>query len=143
MINTDLAYLAGIFDGEGTIFIEKSKTANRKHDYRFRLTVNICSTDEWLIKWLKQCWGGYVYFEARKIKNNNLKNAWHWSLQNRKAAEFLKNIIGYLHIKLPQAKLALKFQAHMQQGGHRTKDKSDQNYLEQEECYSLMKDMKR
>ena len=97
----DLAYTAGIVDGEGSIgFV---RVEQRK---RFQLVVSVTNTNEWLIRWLKFSFGGSIYVERRKGKDKDL---WFWQVNARKALEFLKLILPYLKLKRPQAELGIKF----------------------------------
>ena len=66
-----LAYLAGIIDGEGCFFIGKSKTSRPYGcGFHFYAVLRITNTDEGLILWLEKTFGGaknsryrlYCYF---------------------------------------------------------------------------------
>ena len=100
MKKTDLAYVAGIIDGEGTITVVKNGQTSS-------LRVSVCNTNEWLINWLRFSFGGSVY-KFRKIEKN--KQAWQWMLTCRKARDFIVLVMPYLQIKRPQAELAIQFQ---------------------------------
>ena len=54
-----IAYLAGIIDGEGCYFIGKSKTTQGYGcGFHFHSLIRVTSTDESLILWLEKVWGG-------------------------------------------------------------------------------------
>jgi len=106
MKKTDLAYTAGIMDGEGSIGIARRKSKSCKRGYTLELCVQVTSSDEWLCTWLKFAFGSSLSHSINSAGNP----MWHWILGARKAADFLKLILPYLKLKRPQAELAIKFQ---------------------------------
>lgn len=117
MNKTDLAYVAGIIDGEGCIRIGQRK---KNSNY---VGVGVGHTNEWLIRWLHFSFGGSVC--SKKAWLPNQKPQWSWELRTRQACEFLKLILPYLKIKRPQAELALKFQSRRKYRGHQPMPQSD------------------
>ena len=107
MKKTDLAYVAGIMDGEGSIGIARHKSKSCKRGYTLELCVQITSSDEWLCAWLKFAFGGCLSHSINSAGNP----MWHWVMGARKASEFLKLILPYLKLKKPEAELAIKFQS--------------------------------
>lgn len=102
-----LAYTAGLLDGEGSIGIicmKPGKNNNYKLPYH-QLHVGIVNTHKGVLDWLKIKFGGSI---SRHDKNAKSKT-WHWTINTRKAAAFLKIIYPYLIIKQGQAKLAIEF----------------------------------
>lgn len=102
----NLAYTAGIIDGEGSIGIAKHKSKSCKRGYVFELSVQVSSSDEWLCQWLKFGFGGSISHSVNKTGNP----MWHWIIAARKASDFLKLILPYLKLKQPQAEIAVRFQ---------------------------------
>ena len=121
-----LAYVAGIFDGEGSISI----SARESHGYR-TIGVSICvvNTKEWLITFLKMQFGGYIYF--RDTPESQHKNSWQWTKQGKKAVEFLELILPYLQLKRPQAELAIQFQNRKRLGRHSLETQDEAKALEE------------
>lgn len=116
MKKTDLAYTAGIVDGEGCISIlprnyQKQKTVH----IRYILQVAVGSTDEWLPMWLKFAYGGHLHKIAPKKLSHN--PAWYWQLTSNQAKVFLELILPYLHLKRDQATLAIQFQSRKRRWG--------------------------
>lgn len=103
MRKIDLAYTAGILDGEGCIGIYP-RGRRRMH----RAEVRIHNTNEWLIQWLRFAYGGSVYYTEPK-QGENHKPCWMWVVSGKKALIFLQLIYPYLRLKKPQAELAVKF----------------------------------
>jgi len=95
----DLAYIAGIFDGEGCVCILKE---NQRKYTLFRIEASIQNTDLALVEYLKTCFGGYVGF--RKLSSGKMFAK--WCLSCKSAVEFLEKIKPFLRIKKRQAELA-------------------------------------
>lgn len=138
MKRTDLAYIAGIFDGEGYVGIQ-SDGKKAKHGKRnLRLRVAVSSTDEWLCQYLKFAIGGGV-IKLRRA-SETLKPCWQWEISYRQAGDFLKLILPYLHLKKPQAELAIKFQDAK---GRSTRALDDKKRAVEEAQRIVMQNMKR
>ena len=120
VIDTDLAYTAGIIDGEGNIGIYANMS--RKHNPVLKLRVRVNSTDEWLVHWLKQTYGGSVgYADLGTRLGKNWKPVWWWTISCRKALLFIEAVLPYLRMKKPQAEIAIRFQQRHYRG-HQMKD---------------------
>ena len=98
----DLAYTAGIIDGEGSISIIKTK--RNKKNCSFSLSVTVANNNEFLMSFLKERYGGTV----------NSSNRWHrtyqWRLCSNQAMAFLMLINNFLFLKREQAILGIQFQ---------------------------------
>ena len=88
--DTDKAYIAGLFDGEGSIHmrrgIEKKKKHKGKPGYRMsnsmRISMEIAMTDEMVIRWVHEILGvGTVIRRDIKGKTKSggkFKTQWRW-----------------------------------------------------------------
>jgi len=114
MNKAELAYTAGIIDGEGCIkiyrvsadYLKKYKNAKRNFD-RFTLVVQVDMTYRPIIKWLHKNFGGNLY--EHKRKNLNWKDSLRWYIASQKAGQFLLKIYPYLKVKKQHAKSAMQF----------------------------------
>jgi len=111
----DLAYIAGIIDGEGCIAIDRF-TNKELPDYCYRLKLRVTNTNRWLIEQLRFSFGGNI--KIIKPRNDKAKEAWEWYLAGESAVSCLKFVLPYLHIKKPQAELGIKFQSGKQGKGY-------------------------
>ncbi len=135
MKKTDLAYAAGIIDGEGCIGIWRKLQQQRYLSYDMR--VSVAMIEEWLPNWLCFAFGGSVTFHKSKQKNHSPQ--YQWRVASNKALDFLLLVLPYLTIKKPQAELAIAFQ----QASHRaTTNKTDGNKALDEAQAILMHSMK-
>jgi hypothetical protein len=95
------AYLAGIFDGEGTIGY---------YDFRNRheSTVMITNADPRLMSWLLERIGYGNVHTVKKAYHRRKHIVHHWRISNRpRVYEFLEAIVPYLIVKKDQAELLL------------------------------------
>ena len=122
MKKTDWAYMAGFFDGEGSIGF---MTMGRRRK-TFRLRVQVISTNEWAVQFLRFSSGGSVGVDRHTLfQRMRWKTAYRWGVYDNKAYSFLKQIYPYLKLKKPQAELAFLFQEHKKRGGYKAKEYMD------------------
>lgn len=119
MKKTDIAYIAGLFDGEGSIGIylnqsRKTKEGVKTSHYRLQCVVVLC--DEFLIHLLQMHFGGEFYICKRKTTKERV--AYRWAVTNQKALQFLLVVTPYLKIKKPQAEIAIQFQKAKRRRGY-------------------------
>ena len=105
----DLAYTAGLIDGEGCIQIARhnnQKTVDGHPRYVLMIRFNMVSAG--ILKWLCETYGG-SFFPGKKPRNENWRQQWIWSLANRGGEDFLVLLLPYLRIKKAEAEVALEF----------------------------------
>ena len=100
----DLAYYAGLFDGEGCIQIVKTKT---KHRVQFQLWCSVGMTNYWILADLQSAFKGAIIGQT---KYGNRRASWIWRVVARQALTFLMEVLPYLKVKKSEAELAIKFQ---------------------------------
>ncbi len=110
MRKTDLAYIAGIIDGEGSISIIHASPRRRNPGGEIYAQVGVTNTNEWLIQWLHFNFGGGVNMEKAGRNPLSKQNIWRWNLSHQKARTFLVLILPYLRIKRQEAELAILHQ---------------------------------
>ena len=103
----ELAYAAGILDGEGCVSLEKANGRPNKRGYRISLFATISNTNKPLLQWLKDKFGGQVKQYKKRVGR---KTCWVWRICAKQAAEFLEAVRPYLIVKLSEVDLALEFQ---------------------------------
>jgi len=127
MIDIDLAYAAGIIDGEGCITI--TKNISKDHQRRclnpqYQLRVAVVMADPEVCKWLHERWPGCLKILNAPKYNKNSKPTFNWSISAEKAKCFLKQIRHFLKIKNRQALIGIAFQEDLiQKRGKRIRDK--------------------
>lgn len=112
-MDLDIRYVAGLFDADGYITINKWPHPGR--DYiRYQLFVGISQVYRPLILTFKDQFGGMMHRnDSAHRRNENCRIVYAWRLASRNAAAFLTEISPWLVVKKPQAELAIRFQEHV------------------------------
>jgi len=104
---SDAAYMAGLFDGEGSIDFTKRKEKKRSGTYNCRrVSMEISMTDQSVIRWVHEVLGvGTVVKKPRKgLRKNGTKYLmqWRWRCTFRDAYYVCRVLWPYAHTKLPK-----------------------------------------
>lgn len=110
MLETDLAWAAGIIDGEGSIFIMKQGRKDRERDRNYILRVSVQSTDPYMTKELLRLFKDGAVFTQELDKRPNNSNTLKWQISGHRAAKVLEKLLPYLRVKHEQAVAAIEFQ---------------------------------
>lgn len=102
---TDLAWCAGIIEGEGMVRINALTRRNLG-----ALIVGVTSTDPDMLDPLCEWFGGTIKRASTRIE---CKPAWRWTLASRQAAAMLEAIRPYCRVArvVEKIELGLEFQA--------------------------------
>ncbi len=129
MEDYELAYAAGIIDGEGCICITH-------HSGRYyELGISVTTTDTILTKWLSGTFGGNIH--NHQAPRPHCKASYRWALSARKAEHFIGLILPFLKLKKSRAKLGLEFQSRK----HRSRWLSEDDVAKNKEYFELMKSL--
>jgi hypothetical protein len=117
----DLIYMAGLFDGEGSVGIyQHGKPTARRKVAQFMLIVQLSGTHEPMMQWVHRTFGGNIRREHDKPTTNpKWSMAWRWKTNSQHAGLFLSSIYPYLKAKRSQVRVALTFQAHVETYNYR------------------------
>lgn len=134
----DIAYCAGLFDGEGIVSLHRHRIRQtvvrlrphyryeqhldarqlvRTHPYRFRLHLGINQVKPEAIFLMQQTFGGNVTFQKRNSgpnPNKEYSGRWWWKLNDHRAADCLTEMLPCLRLKRDEALLAIQFQSTKQ-----------------------------
>ncbi len=119
----DIAYLAGLFDGEGSIYFAKRPEKKKKHNgkgYRTsisqRISMEVTMTDESVIRWMHEVLQvGTVVRKPRKgLRKDGTKYLmqWKWRCTFRDAFYVCKLLWPYAHTKLPKIQQIIEHYTH-------------------------------
>ena len=112
MNEVDIAYIAGLFDGEGCISIAKCAPRYEGCSPYYRLVVALVNTNEQAPRLLQSHFGGRVYLygdNKSPRQGGTARPCWHWRAGGPECVEFLRVVSPYLKLKANEARLALKF----------------------------------
>ena len=101
MKKVDLAYVAGLFDGEGCISIAKCKPRWPGCSPYYRLVVAVNMANEYIPRLLKSHFGGWVNRSPKG--KEHWRQEWQWHLGSKEAVAFLEAIMPYLKLKIEEA----------------------------------------
>ena len=105
MTEAELAYVAGLFDGEGHCRIVTAKASKNGQRY-YRAHAAIYNTDRRCLDYVKECLGiGWVGINSRASTHktrHHKKDCFKWAISNRKCLEFLRLIRPYVKVKCEQ-----------------------------------------
>ena len=101
---SDIAYIAGLFDGEGCVTCKQKKTKRNdrggKVYNQWYIRCEISMPDKAVIEWLQETLG--FGWSAEKKYNNKpkYKKQWRWCCGYRDALTFAKLVWPYAQVKL-------------------------------------------
>jgi len=111
---TDIAYIAGLFDGEGSIHYRRGPEKKKKHKgkpgYRIsnsmRISMEITMTDESVLIWLHEVLGCGTLtpkkVKGRRKDGTKYLNQYRWRCTFRDAYYVCCLIWPFAHVKLPK-----------------------------------------
>ena len=122
MNDTDKAYIAGLFDGEGSIYFKRGIEKKKKHkgeghrlSNSLRLNMEVTMTDRSVIFWLCEVLGcGTVTKKPRKgLRKDGTKYLmqWRWRCTFRDAYYVCLLIWPWAHTKLPKIQQVIEHYA--------------------------------
>ena len=105
MNQNDIAYMAGLFDGEGHIeykkrFVKQKRGKNRAYK-TWSIRCEMSMTDRGVMEWFHQALNfGTLNKREAKLSWTGKKPQWRWRCSYRDALEFAKLLWPYAQVKL-------------------------------------------
>ena len=124
-VTTEIAYIAGLFDGEGCVRIKQANQGGNS----YYVIAHITNTNKKMLEKVEIYFGG----NTRKQEEGRNKPVYNWSLSSSEAVDFLKTLCPFLIEKKEQAELAIYF--------HAVKEKLDAK--QKDYYYHKMRDLKK
>ena len=120
---SDIAYIAGLFDGEGSIHIKRGIENKKKHNGKpgrrisnsMRISMEITMTDQSVLRWLHEVLG--VGTLNRKPRKGRRKDGtrylmqYRWRCTFRDAYYVCRLLWPYAHTKLPKIQQVIEHYA--------------------------------
>lgn len=143
-MDADIKYIAGFFDGEGSVGIYKNSSKKYPGFYlRTQITQNKGKEVEGLMLFLKNAYGGNL--GEQKTLSSGIK--YNWQLGSDSAVRFLEDIKPYLILKKKQAEIAIAWQkqrpARVRDSMGRIRLKTPANIELDTSISKLMKELKK
>ena len=147
--DVDLAYAAGLIDGEGCICLSRWHKKNihgeLDHGWAYTLSVTVQMTTPQEPAFMydvfnKEFGGLYKVYQKR---NSNTKPVFHWRISCSSCAPFLKSLLPYLLGKKPQALAAIEYAEWIaNHPAHGKRGRSTEEHKYQEEMWVRIKGLK-
>ena len=103
----DRAYIAGLFDGEGSITYKKYKTKKREKYYKcWVIEATMEMTDKYVMEWLHKTLNFGTLNERKKLRPGR-KRIWRWRCKHRDALVFAKLLWPYAQVKLHKLEMII------------------------------------
>ncbi len=141
----ELAYMAGLFDGEGCIHIARIHT--KKRNLTYQLVCKVSMDNLPILEMFERCFGGSIYCDKKSELHNKYGLLHSWTIWGNNSISFLKQLMPYLRIKKAQTNLAIEFQSKKAVGASRgvwgNRSKTEEAIALEEQQYLLMRSLKR
>ena len=121
----DLAYTAGLIDGEACITLEAPGRAASGQWKAGRAKVEVAMITPDVLRWLHETFGGT--FRDRKYRQPGQRPIYGWCVTGKQVGLLLERLLPYFKVKEPQARVAIAFcQAQL---GHTVGQRTTPEYL--------------
>lgn len=129
MTELELAWAAGLFEGEGTVRINKPSLRNWG-----AVVVSVVNTDRQIVDWFQVRWPGYMK-SATGLRARQ-RPAWVWVIAATQAIAFLKQIEPFVVRTAVRDKIAhaVAFQAQKSRHVSRMSEVDRYHYAERQWC---------
>jgi len=104
-----LAYLAGIVDGEGSLTIGNYSSNKKTGAIHYQTTLQINNTDEGLILWIHNIFGGnIVRYTEKQTPKNSRQAVFRWIANGDRLTHICELILPYVVVKRRQVEIMLR-----------------------------------
>ena len=104
MNENDTAYIAGLFDGEGSVsyYQRKEKRKGKKKAYNYwMIRCELSMTDQYVVEWMHKTLGFGTLTKRLSTKSwKGKKTQWRWRCGYRDALTFAKLLWPHVQVKL-------------------------------------------
>ena len=122
MKKIEIAYIAGLIDGEGYIGIKKTKAykSQGRQTPGYHARIQIRMVDEPAIKFIAESLGGWYYKEKPRVAKG--RPLYCYQASDKKAEQILQTVLPYLRVKKISAETVLNLRKLQASGSkYRTK----------------------
>jgi len=114
----EIAYLAGIVDGEGSIYIGAFSSNPKTGAPHYQTNIEVTNTDIGLIDWLVNVFGGRrASYTAKQTPKNSRRAVYRWMASGDRCTHLCEIMMPYLVIKKRQAEIMLQMRATFKHTG--------------------------
>jgi len=106
------AYMAGIIDGEGCVYVNRRKPTGRRVTPGYSVKVTVTTTDKCLVDWMIEKAGLRSVFHSKNLPGNR-RQKWSCTWNSHHADKLLRQLRKFLVIKTKQADIGIKLCKHL------------------------------
>ena len=116
----EAAYMAGIIDGEGSIYIGSYSKNHSTGVHYYQTAIEISNTDEPLIDWIQTTFGGRkALYTRNQTPKNSRKQVFRWMATGLLIDHVIKLICPYIITKKRQCEIMLQMRETYKETGMR------------------------
>lgn len=119
MSSAEAAYLAGFFDGEGTISIIKARRPENVAGFRYQALMSISNTNQAVLEQIRDFCGNGRLVRSYNTRHPNHKPGYLLRFTANQVRHLLPQLVPFLRIKRAQAESVLEFLALQTPGVNR------------------------
>lgn len=109
---TQIAYLAGIIDGEGSIYIGNFSSNPKTGAKYYQTNMEVTNCDKNLMDWLYNTFGGRIYkYNERQKPQNSRQNYYRWIVTGNCLTHLCEILLPYLICKKRQCEIMIKMRS--------------------------------
>ena len=110
--DVQIAYLAGIIDGEGSIYIGNFSCNPKTGAKYYQTNIEVTNSEKSLLDWLLHTFGGIVnQYTEKQTPKNSRKTYWRWIATGDRVTHISELILPYLTCKRRQCEIMIKMRA--------------------------------
>lgn len=139
--DTEIAYLAGIIDGEGSLTIGNYSANKKTGVLHYQTILSITNSDMNLINWLRSVFGGNSWkYSAKQTPKNSRQAYYRWVATGDLLTHICQLVQPFMIIKSKQVEIMLKMRAtykpHSSIGGKQGTQALSQDIIDfRQQCF--------
>src|SRR6266403_465767 len=104
-----VAYMAGIIDGEGSIYIGNFSSNPKTGSKYYQTNIEVTNTDKPLMDWIADTFGGRINtYLLSQIPKNSRRTYYRWIATGERVTHLAEILLPYLIAKKRQAEIMIK-----------------------------------
>ena len=109
---TQIAYLAGIIDGEGSIYIGNFSCNPKTGAKYYQTNMEVTNSDKGLLDWLYNTFGGRIYeYTEKQTPKNHRCTYYRWIVTGNCLTHLCDLLLPYLICKKRQCEIMIKMRS--------------------------------
>ena len=105
----ELAYMAGIIDGEGSIYIGNFSSNPLTGSKYYQTNIEVTNSDKPLMDWIVATFGGRINtYTLKQLPKNSRRIHYRWIATGERVTHLVEVLLPYLIVKKPQAEIMIK-----------------------------------